>query len=57
MIQLVDAVDDVRQYALDGSKTDLAARAALRDFEHGALGLIDHLARFAAFRIQAVLTI
>ncbi len=52
VIQLVDAIDHVRQNALDRSESDFAARTALGDFEHRALGFIDDFARFAPFRLE-----
>ena len=52
MVELVDAIDDARQHGLDRDETDLAARTALGDFEHGALGVVDDFARLAAFRFE-----
>ena len=52
VIQLVDAIDDVRQDGLDGPEADLAARAALGDFEHRAFRIVDDFARLAPFRLE-----
>src|SRR5882672_1432339 len=52
VVHLVDPVDDVGQDALDRAKAHLAARAALGDFEHDPLGIVDDFPRLAAFGFE-----